>query len=168
MRDEDIEGRLGFTFQKRICNAYIALIPFIGYGHACDINKFEKPSPLPVKFHTSFDYISFGLFSSCAFKCHYSIGFNFKGKYMLNGKNHITGDPDPECEDLDQVIDTRMQYIFELPLSYCCCFLEGCFEVELVPFYQLRHYGGHVNFPYDFLDTKLKMYGARLVASYRF
>lgn len=40
--------------------------------------------------------------------------------------------------------------------------------VGLVPFYEYRFYGHRANFPFDFLETKLKLYGATLKLHYLF
>ena len=49
-----------------------------------------------------------------------------------------------------------------LPLSYFLT-VWGCpaeFRIRSPPFYQYRHYGRHHNVPFDFPDTRIKVYGA--------
>jgi len=165
--DEDIEGRLGFTFQT--CTQKIfSFTPFVGGGYFRESHRYVHPSPLTIHYRNSFPYVSAGFLSTIDLSSCWDIGLNFKTRYIVDGQNKITDDPDPEVDDVTIAIGNKFQYRVELPISYYFCYCSSTWEASFVPFYEFRHYGGHPNYPFDFLETKIQLYGARLTLAYCF
>lgn len=158
MRDASVEGRIGYTFQQK-CGHQFSFTPYIGYGYFWETNKFTHPSNLRIKARNTFDYIALGFLSNMKVCPQLSAGINFKTRFMFDAKCRITSDP--EFDDMDQNIGNKNQYRVELPLTYQFCESE-LFDVALVPFYEFRHYGEHINFPFDFLETKFNIVGVNL------
>lgn len=163
--DENIEGRVGYTFQKK--NGWMpTLVPFVGYGYFRETNKFKKPSPLLIKQRISFDYFALGFLSQIYPHPLWVMGLNFKARFLFNSKCKIT--KDPKYEDTTQNIQHKVQYRVELPITYrlnCWC---DKLAVALVPFYEYRHIGEEVNFPFNFKDVKLNLYGFDVRLMYMF
>jgi hypothetical protein len=165
LQDSEIEGRLGYTFQGKtgLCASFT---PFGGAGYFYQINKFRKPSPLNLHFRDTFSYAVVGFLSNFTVKPCLKVGVNFKVKYMLNGRSKIQKDPD--FEDHTIQMTNKEQYSLDLPMSYAFYLRQCYFDLSFVPFFQYRHYGGRENFPFDFIDTKFWVYGARLLFYYSF
>lgn len=163
--DENIEGRLGYTFQMK--KGWMpAFVPFVGYGYIRETSKFKKPSPIPIKQRITFDYIAAGFLSQFYPHPLWVVGVNFKARFLFNSKCKISDDPD--YEDFTQNIEHKVQYRVELPITYrlnCWC---DHLAVAVVPFWDYRHYGEHANFPFDFKDVKLNFYGFDLRLMYMF
>lgn len=165
LTDRFIEGRFGYTFQAK-CHYTPSFTPFIGYGYSDETNQYKSPSPLIVKFIHESSYVSFGFLSEITLGDKFSAGFNLKMRSLV----------DPICKvKKDQVfgslkmhIHEKMQYRFELPLKLAIFHECHVFEVGIISFYEIRHYGGRENYPFDFLDTKLRLFGASFQLSYRF
>lgn len=164
--DKYIEGRFGYTFQ---CKEWMhpSITPFVGYGTAREINNFKEPSPVQVHFKTHYNYVAFGFLSwihpFCPFDC-FELGLNFEAKYPLNPKCRVTHDE--ENEHLSQNIKSRMLYKVELPITYrITC--DGRMALTAVPFYEWRVYGGHPNFPFNFIKTNIRAGGAVVEFVYR-
>lgn len=161
--DAMIEGRLGYSFQQ-LCGWKFTLTPYLGGGYQMERNDFIDPSPLKIHTKITYGYVCGGFLSS--FNCIWDelyFGLNFKAKYTLDAKNKVSNDP--EFDDVSMKVKNEMQYRVELPLTY----IWNChFNVILNPFYEFRHYGGYINFPFDFIETKLNIYGATLKFDYQF
>jgi hypothetical protein len=163
--DEQIEGRLGYTFQAK-CLYQPAITPFAGYGYFRDTNKFKNPSPLTVKFVTTYRYAVYGFLSSIAPADSWNVGLNFKGWSMIHARAKVQDDPDED--DVTMLIgEKKLNYRIEVPVlyRYCCC--NEHLEVGVVPFYEFRHYGRRENYPFDFADTKFKLWGVTFELTYR-
>lgn len=165
LTDRFIEGRLGYTFQAK-CAFIPSFTPFFGYGYSDETNHYKSPSPLLVKFIHESAYISFGFLSSITFCPEFSAGFNLKMRSLVDPICKVK--TDPVFGTLKMHILEKMQYRFELPLEYAIFRECHVFELGLVPFYEIRHYGGRENYPFDFLDTKLRLFGVNFQFSYRF
>lgn len=160
--DKNIEGRFGYTFQQKV-GYRLALTPFIGAGYGEECNNFVSPSPLKVHFKLRFNYAVAGFLSKMNLSPCLSLGFNFKARFLYDAKNHVAHDP--EIDNFKMLVKNQMHYRLELPISYQ---RTEHFLLNLVPFYEFRHYGGQVNFPFDFLESKLNIYGATLKFLYSF
>jgi hypothetical protein len=154
------EGRVGYTLQQKEGYRF-SLTPFIGGGYAEEKNNFIKPSPLTVHFRTYFTYAVGGFLSQMSWNRCFDIGVNFKVKYMIDARSKVSHDP--EVENVKMLVKNEMHYRIELPLTY---HYGECFWLSLVPFYEYRHYGNQPNYPFDFLETRLKLYGATLKLMY--
>lgn len=163
--DVQIEGRIGYTFQAK-CGFLPAITPFVGYGYGEEKNHYRSPSPLLVKFNNESPYISWGFLSTLSLTQEWMVGFNFKARSLMEPKCRVKNDP--VFDRLTMQVEEKTQFRFELPIYYDYFYACKVFEVGIVPFYELRHYGGRENFPFDFLDTKLKLYGVNLQFTYRF
>lgn len=163
--DINVEARLGFTFQSRSWRC-ASFTPYAGLGYFWEKNCFQHPSPLQVHFKNTFTYIPVGFLSQIFVTPCCSLGFNFKVRYLLEAEQKVKGDP--EYGTLTQHYEERLQYRAELPVTYFYCWGSHPLAVSLVPFYEYRPYGHRANFPFDFLEIKLKLYGATLKVQYLF
>lgn len=163
--DENIEGRIGYTFQMK--EGWMpTLVPFVGYGYLRETSKFKRPTLLLIKQRISYDYVALGFLSQIYPHPLWVIGLNFKARILFNSKCKITDDPD--YEDTSQNFKHKVQYRVELPITYrlnCWC---DKLAVALVPFYEYRHYGEEVNFPFDFKDLQFNLYGFDVRLMYMF
>lgn len=155
------EGRLGFSCAKFL--SYFSLIPFIGAGYAVEQNNFKDPSPITAHFKTYYPYFTAGFLSSMPIWDSFEIGINFKAKLPFDPKCKINHDRNNKA--VTQNISERVHYRVELPMVYCrlchCPFAFG-----LNPFYELRQYGSHINYPYDYKQTKFSNLGAAFQISF--
>lgn len=150
-----IEGRLGYTFQQK--SGYLfSFTPFIGVGYATEKNNFGSKSPLPIHFKTSFYYPSIGFRTSASLSPEILVGLNFRARYPYEPKCRVSHDP--ENESINQRIGEKWQYRVELPLSYAIPCTQP-WGISVIPFYEYRLYGAHVNFPFDYFQTKLTLWG---------
>lgn len=163
LTDESIEGRIGYTFQKK-CGIQVSFTPYIGVGYLRETNRFVSPSPIPVHFNTRFAYGAAGFLSNVPINERFEIGLNFKLKWMIDPQCKVTNDPDQD--NFTQNIKQELQYRVDLPITYNFqCYQR--FALCLTPFYEYRHYGTHLNFPIDFMNTKFRNYGGVLEIIYR-
>lgn len=164
-KDVNIEARFGYTFHSKYWqDAYF--IPYLGLGYFWENNFYQSPSPLPIHFKNRFSYLPFGFFFQFFVSSNWSIGTNLKIRYLLEAKQYATNDP--KHASLTQYYEENCQYRVELPIAYSLCWKKSFFIFSLTPFYEYRSYGYRVNFPFDFLETKLKLYGASLIFLYSF
>jgi hypothetical protein len=154
--DTTIEGRFGYTFQQK-CGYRISLTPFIGGGYVLEKNNFIRPSPLKVHFRLHYYYGCAGFLSQATILPRFDIGLNFKAFYPYDGRNKVTHDPEHDSQNM--LFKERWMYRLELPLTY---HWRQDILLRLDPFYEYREYGKHANYPFDFLETKLRFYGATL------
>jgi len=162
--NSNIETRFGYTFQSK-CFPYISLTPFFGIGYMWEINHYRNPSPIKVKFDNSFHYLPFGCLLSFNLSEMLQVGINATARFLWNGKQTVK---DPDYGKLSQCYEEHIQYRIEMPISYWTCWNSHQLKLRLTPFYEYRHYGNSINFPFDYLDTKFKFYGANLEAIYSF
>ncbi|MBA2369376.1 MAG: hypothetical protein H0V82_10200 [Candidatus Protochlamydia sp.] len=163
--DINLEERVGYTFEAK-CGFRPSLTPFIGYGRIWENNDYVLPSPACFHFHNNFTYVPVG-FLSRFFACpSLSIGLNFKARFILDGKNKVSNDPN--FDTMVQNYDEKIQYRVELPFCYNACLSGHEIGIDLIPFYEYRRYGKRANFPFDFLETKFVYYGATLKLAYLF
>jgi len=164
--DTIVEGRIGYTLQQ-CCqggNPFITL--FGGYGHFDEQNNFSPPSPIPFHFDDSFNYIAAGFLTGVNFTPLLSMGLNFEVRFMLNGKSEVSNDP--LFDTVSLIMNNETHYRLEIPLTYVLCQPWNNLTACVVPFYEFRHFGGREGFPFDYIDTKFSLFGARLSFAYRF
>lgn len=163
--DINVEARLGYTFG---CKAWrcASFTPYGGLGYFWERNYYEHPSPLEVHFKNHFIYICGGFLSQIFLTPDWSAGLNFKLRYLLEAEQKV--EHDPEFGTLTQHYEEKFQYRVELPVTYFYCWSTHPLAVGLVPFFEYRQYGHRANFPFDFLEVKLKLYGATLKFQYLF
>ncbi|CUI16719.1 hypothetical protein PNK_1102 [Candidatus Protochlamydia naegleriophila] len=165
LTDINVEERIGYTFAAK-CGWRPSFTPFIGVGRFWEKNEYKHPTPIRFHFHNRFLYIPVGFLSQIYVSSCFSVGLNFKARIILDGKNCVSNDP--QFGKIHQCYDEKIQYRVELPLSYYSCWCNHEMAISLVPFYEYRHYGQRVNFPFDFIETKFNLYGATLKAIYLF
>lgn len=163
--DEMIEGNFGYTFQYKYCPHY-SFTPFVGAGYFRETNKFGDPSPIHLKFITQLPYISYGFLSSITFRNCFSIGVNARFRTPWEVKCHVKDDPDFDTIKLN--VGEELQYRIELPLYYRQALFCSFFELGLVPFYEKRAYGGRENYPFNFFETHVTLYGFNIQLLIRF
>lgn len=157
--DSNVEARLGYTFQSKNWHC-ASFTPFFGVGYFWENNEYQHPTPLHIHFKNHFTYIPMGFLSQIFITPHWSVGLNFKVRYLIEAKQDVMNDPDHD--HLVQHYEEKLQYRTELPMTYFFCWNKFSLAASLVPFYEYRPYGYRANFPFDFLETKLKLYGATL------
>ncbi|MCE2982396.1 MAG: hypothetical protein LW832_02405 [Parachlamydia sp.] len=163
--DWNLEERVGFSFAAPF--AFLPqLTPFIGYGRMWEKNNYVKPSPSLFHFKNDYTYIPLGFLSSIQWSPCLTIGLNMKARFILDGKNFVSHDP--QYGRNVQCYDEKVQYRIELPICYRAEVMEGKFKLEAIPFYEFRHYGKRANFPFDFLETRFSYAGATLQLDYLF
>ena len=163
--DTNIEARLGYTFQSKSWRC-ASFTPYVGVGCFWENNEYQHPSPLKIHFKNTFSYIPVGFLSQIFLLPTLSVGVNFKTRIILEGEQHVTRDP--KYDKLTQHFTEELQYRVELPIIYFFCWESRPLGLSLVPFFEYRPYGHRANFPFDFLETKLKLYGATLKLLYLF
>lgn len=163
-RDENIEGRLGYTLQTKD-DYHLSLTPFVGYGYFRETNRFHHDHPMRVKFQTRFHYCALGFLSNMAVSPQWNIGVNFKARLTFDSRCRISDDPG--IKNMTQLISDKPHYRVELPISYRLCRCIERFELDFVPFFEYRHFGSKNNYPFDYLNTKFQIYGINLQFSYR-
>ena len=157
LTEKQVEGRLGYNVAAD--STRFQLIPFVLAGkYECE-NKFISPSPVISTFHDRFDFIGWGFYMVCNLTGSFHYGLTFKSRYMVNGQDEVSGNPDDE--DSRSHIKSEWQYDVEIPLQYGSS-SEG-WAVQVVPFYCIRHFGGMEGFPFDFIDTKFRIYGTKFM-----
>lgn len=157
--DMNVEARLGYTFQSKTWRC-ASFTPYSGLGYFWEKNCYQHPSPLHVHFKNTFTYIPIGFLSEIFIASQWSAGLNFKVRYLIEAEQKVENDP--EFGTLKQHYEEKLQYRGELPITYYYCWKSKPLSVSLTPFYEYRHYGHRANFPFDFLELKLKFYGATL------
>lgn len=165
LTDEQIEGSLGYTLGTKNF-PYFLFTPFAGYGYFKERNKFNPPSPLSVTFSTDFQYIPFGFLSSAMVNSWLRVGLNARFRWLWDAHCKVTHDP--EFGRLKLLVEDRIHYRIELPFVYCRPLFCQLLEVAIVPFYERRTYGGRENYPFDFFETKLRIYGINFQLIYQF
>lgn len=163
LTDWSIEGRAGYTFQQKTCWK-LAFTPFVGGGYAVEKNHFVKPSPLLIHFKTYFPYGAAGFIFRMYPYSNLEVALNFCAKWPIEPKCHVTHDE--ELEPAKQHIKERAQYRLDLPFTYRLgC--NGPFAIVLSPFYEYRQFGGQINFPFDYIETKFNIWGTSLLFEYQ-
>jgi len=162
--DAVVEGRFGYTLQSKSASC-ASLTPFIGLGYFVERNHYIHPSPLKVHFRNSFYYFAFGAQSKAYITPTLSIGANVTGKYSLDGHVDVTRDSDRKIV-LHYEHEFQCRVAIPLIYSFCCKGYET--SLCLNPFYEFRHFGGHDRVPFNFLDTRLKVFGVDLFYVYSF
>lgn len=163
--DAQIEGNVGYTFQYKYF-PFVSLTPFIGGGYFHETNKFKSPSPLPLKFITTFPYLSYGFLSKLNVTSFLSIGLNGRFRSIWEAKCRVKDDPD--FEKIKLQVGHSFHYRIEIPFVYCRPLLWNLIELGAVPFFELRSYGGRENFPFDFFKTTVRLYGVNVQIIFRF
>ena len=165
LTDTNLEARVGYTFQSKNWRC-ASFTPFVGWGYFWENNFFEHPSPLAIHFKNRFSYVPFGFLSQISITRQFSVGANFKIRFLVDSS--VKASHDPDHEDSIQYYEECLQYRFELPLTYFTCWKNQSLALSFVPFYEYRPYGYRANYPFDFLETNFNIYGANLKFLYLF
>lgn len=163
--DQNVEGRLGYNYgSKKGRRLYIA--PFIGYGYFYQTNRFVDPSALTVKFRNTFPYTLVGFQTGMRLNRCWSVALLGKGKWMMDGRSRITGDA--MFDNVTLSMEEKWQYEVELPIDYIRSRDRCTLNFRITPFFRLRQYGGKMDFPFDYVETRFRNIGLRLLATYSF
>jgi hypothetical protein len=157
---ECYEGRFGYTFQKKE-GWQFSLTPFVGGGWLKEKNNFTSPSPIHAHFKTQYCFGSFGTILSCYPTCNLQWRLNLEARYPLSPKCFISHDR--EMDPSKQRIDERMQYIVEMPIVWRL----SCIALGATPFYHSVVYGGHPNYPFNYIKTRFEYWGCFLNLQYQ-
>ncbi len=165
LTDANVESRVGYTLQSK-CWRCASLTPYLGIGSFWEKNNYKHPSPMKLHFKNYFSYLPFGFLSQIFITPQFSIGINFKVRFIVEGKQYISHDP--KYAKVSLCYEEKLQYRAELPMTYFYCWEMHSLGVSLVPFYEYRRYGHRANYPFDFLETTFNLYGATLKFLYLF
>lgn len=161
--EERVEGRFGYTFQQKD-QWQVACSPFIGFGYMIEKNHFVRSSVLPIHFKTRYTYFTTGFLSWIHLAKRLELGVNFAIKIPFEPKCKVTHDPDEET--VTQKIKEQWHYELQLPIAFRLT-EDGVFSLAMIPFFEFRNYGNHVNFPFDYLKTTLRLWGVMGGLQYR-
>lgn len=152
-----IEGRIGYTFQHTE-GCRLAFTPFVGVGYHLEKNHYVNPSPIAVHFKNHFYYIIAGTFFRAPVTEQLTLGLKAAALFSMKGSIAVSHDPNEKNFTLhyEHKIHSRM----EAPLEYRVCFCGFDQEISLIPFFEFFHYGRHSAFPFDFLKTTIRIFGA--------
>ncbi len=165
LTDTIYEGRLGYTFQQKEGRQPF-FVPFGGWGYFKEVNAFRYPSLLTYTFNDTFHFFTIGFLSGVNFTPLLSMGVNFKVRFMIDGTSQVTNDP--VYDEVNLNMENEMQIRLDIPFTFNLpCSLFGI-AMQLVPFYEFRHFGGREGYPFNFRDTKFYIYGAQLALLYRY
>lgn len=164
MSELEIDFRGGYTFG---CKNGIkpSFTPFLGYGYYQGKNKFSYPSPIPCQFDTCVHFASTGFIADIWWKW-VSLTLKFSAKYLFDGENKISEDPDRE--DQTQEVGSAWSFDVTLPIYIRLCDSNDHFRFTISPFWRVRRFGGWYNFPSDFYKTKIHNYGGTLFLGFFF
>ena len=165
LTDKIWEGRFGYNFQRRGEKGYF-VAPYGGYGYFDEINDFHPPTPTPLKFKNTFNFVSAGFLSGVNLSSVFTMWINFKMKFMLNGTTKVTDDP--VMGDSTLLMNNEVLARIEVPLIFSPAFVRMDLEFVVDPFYEFRHFGGRPGFPFDYIDTKYNLYGANFALRKRY
>lgn len=165
LTDKIWEGRFGYTLQKRGQKGYF-ITPYGGYGYFDEVNDFYPPTPLPLKFKNTFNFISAGFLSGVNLTSLVTMWINFKMKFMLNGTSKVTEDPIMGENTL--LMNNEVLAELEVPFIFSPSSVRLGLEFVATPFYEYRHFGGREGFPLNYADTKFNLYGAKFALRRRF
>jgi hypothetical protein len=165
LADTQLEANLGYTFAYKNYPCY-SFTPFVGAGYFRETNRFHFPSPLEIKLRTTFSYASCGFLSKMMFCTDWTIGFNARFKLLWQTRCRISGDP--EHDTLKQQVGDRLHYRLELPIVYAHPLFCHQVRIGIMPFYEHRIYGGRENYPFDFFETKFRIFGLDLQFIYEY
>ncbi len=161
LKDHIYEGKIGYTFVK--CHPlHTYIIPYVGGGYFNEKNNFT--SSVLFSFKDTFKFFSVGFLSGLYLDPCFSIGLEFDLRFMINGKSTVTDDPLYDTVTL--IMSDESFYRVEVPIEY-----EGIknrFALKAAPFYEHRHFGGRMGFPFDFIDTKFDLIGIQFAISFLF
>lgn len=160
-----IEGSIGYTFQSK-CFLSPWITPICGIGYMYEKNNFKHPSPLLLTFTTRYGYFPFGFLSGITVAEHFGIGLNVRFRWPFEPLCRVSNDE--EQENTKQHIKEKLGFKIEVPLLYETPAFCRSLLVGILPYYELRHYGGMENYPFDFFNTKLHIYGINLQILYQF
>lgn len=161
--DFEAQGLFGYTISCK-SRFKAQLTPFVGIGFLQQTNKFKNPSPAaPIQFQDDIQYYSLGFLTTSYLNPCWSLGLRLTVKWMYDGKCYVTDDPDPAIGDITQIIENKMLFAVDLPITYKLFGECSRYKITFMPFFQTRHLGGRFNYPVDFIDTRYVTYGARLL-----
>lgn len=162
VKEGEIEGRLGYSLQWENGCYNPSVTPFVGGGYFSQCYKFQKPSPMTIRVDEWFPYASFGFLTAIDFTCYLRAGIDLSVKWMVEGKSRIS--EDPEMDDVTLQMDDAIQWTLDLPVR----FEWSQVDLNVIPFYRFRHFGGRPNYPFDFIDTRFRILGLRATFAYTF
>lgn len=166
LQEFEIEGDLGWTFGVCPGGRLFTLTPYLGYGYFWSSNQFRNPSPSTATFRDTYGFTAVGVATTINLCDCWSIGANFKARWMSDAKQTVIDGP--AGHDVVLRIDPRWLYSLDIPITYqfeargCCLF------ASLIPYWQQRDYGGTEGVDGDFIDTHYDIWGARLMFGINF
>lgn len=163
LADYSLEGRLGYSIQPMLRDT-LFFTPYVGLGYYQSKYRFVEPSVPVLDYYYKNPYLSTGFLFSRFLKPWVSLGLNFCIQFAFDGKRglKIAGNYSKTP------VDNEMQYIAELPFTYQVSKKEKGFGIQLVPFFEYRHYGGRISGIATFMDTRFIIAGINARMTYRF
>lgn len=165
LTDTMVEARFGYTFKTTTATC-ASLTPFVGWGYAWEQNNFLRPSPLKLHFLNTYNYCAVGGFGQVYLSPQWTFGIQVTAKFCRDGRVRITRDPEHKKVVLH--FEHKVNCRVCLPITYALGCPESSHKICLNPFFEYRHFAHFSGVPFDFLDTRLKVYGADLYYGYSF
>lgn len=169
LTDRQVEGRLGYTWQMKR-GIQLSATPFVGYGYFWESNKFSEPTPHSLHYLDSYRYYTLGLVSGARFSPRFDCYASVQAKFMVNGSSYVSNDADEDGSIPPSTLqmEDEVQWRGDIAFNYCLLRHSKKLWLSLAPFYEYRHYGGHMGYPYDFIETEYQIWGGELALQLRF
>lgn len=167
LTDENLEARFGYTFQRKH-GWKVGITPFTGWGHFWEDNCFVPPSARTVSFKNHFSYVPLGFILQITPCPNWRIYIKYKIRYLLSGVINVRDTTEEEEVKFKMHYQEKLHYRLDIPIMYQFYFCNLNMFAVVDPFYETRRYGRLSNFPFDFYDTKFRIYGVNLSLMYNF
>ena len=161
--DYSLEARLGYSVHP-VLRDTLFFTPFVGFGYYQAKYSFIPPSIPELDYFYKNPFISTGFLFSRFLRPWVSLGINFCVQFAFDGKRRIK----IAGTYSKTYMANEAQYIVELPLTYQISKKEKGFGLQLVPFFQYRHYGFRIASTGTFTETDFMITGLNILATYRF
>lgn len=165
LTDENVEARFGYTFQRKH-GWQVGFTPFIGWGYFWENNDFREPSPRIVNFRNHMSYVPAGFILQIHPCPSTSIYIKYKVRWLSSGVI-LVNDREEEAA-FKMHYQERLHYRLDVPIVYRFFLCQIPLHCAVDPFYETRRYGRLSNFPFDFEETKFRIYGINLSLMYNF
>ena len=149
----------GYNFFFNCFACEFKLTPFFGYGSMWENNSFKQKKPIRISFRNQLIYFPLGFHFVYKINDRYSTGVTALLRYIWDGAVQVK---DPFYKKLVQRYEEHPQYRLEAFLNFCIELCKKNVDLSSSIFYEYRHYGSAINFPFDFIDTKFEFWGINL------
>lgn len=165
--DSEGEARFGYSIGST-CGRWLGVqvTPYIGASYFKGHNKFRTPSPMTIHFRDRVELWNAGIIASIDVSPCVRVAVDYTSKWMVEGKNRTSNDP--IFPDSESVIGNEVHHTVEVPVTVLLRQGCRCLTAGITPFHRHRHYGHHEAFPFDFVKTQFREWGANVSLALRF